>query len=163
MQVKFLPIAFESKTAATDESTPPDRAHNAFLSPIFSFNFAILSSTKEDIIQSPEHLQILNKKFLITCVPFIELLTSGWNWIPYKFFSLFSIAAFGQDEVCPMFLNPSGTFSTKSVWLIKKPFVFSNPSKSREELSIDTSVVPYSLLLALATLPPNVYVISCIP
>ena len=79
MQVKFLPIAFESKTVATDESTPPDRAHNAFLSPIFSFNFAILSSTKEDIIQSPEHLQILNKKFLITCVPFIELLTSGWN------------------------------------------------------------------------------------
>ena len=57
----------------------------------------------------------------------------------------------------------SGTFSTKSVWLIKKPFVFSNPSKSREELSIDTSVVPYSLLSALATLPPNVYVISCIP
>ena len=79
IQVKFLPIALESKTAATDESTPPDRAHNAFLSPIFSFNFAILSSTKEDIIQSPEHLQILNKKFLITCVPFIELLTYGWN------------------------------------------------------------------------------------
>ena len=66
IHVKFFPIALERSTAATDESTPPDRAHKAFLSPIFSFNFWILSSTKEDITQSPVQLQMLNKKFLIT-------------------------------------------------------------------------------------------------
>ena len=66
IQVKFLPIAFESKTAATEESTPPDNAHKAFLSPIFSFKLLIVSCVNELITQSAEQLQILNKKFLIT-------------------------------------------------------------------------------------------------
>ena len=79
IQVKFFPIALLSKTAATEESTPPDKAHKAFPSPIFSFYYFMLSSTKEEICQSPEHLQILNKKFLITCVPLIDKFTSGWN------------------------------------------------------------------------------------
>ena len=43
IQVKFLPIALLSKTAATDESTPPDRAHKAFPLPIFSFKVFIES------------------------------------------------------------------------------------------------------------------------
>ena len=52
---------------------------DTFLSPIFSFKDFIESSTKEEICQSPEQLQILNKKFLITRVPLTELFTSGWN------------------------------------------------------------------------------------
>ena len=58
IQVKFLPIALCNKTAATDESTPPDNAHNAFLSPIFSFKLLIFSFANEEISQSPVHLHI---------------------------------------------------------------------------------------------------------
>lgn len=69
MHVKFFPIALLKRTAATEESTPPDKAHNAFLLPIFCFKFFMLSSTNDDICQSPLQLHILYKKFFITNVP----------------------------------------------------------------------------------------------
>ena len=58
-QVNCLPMAFESNTAATDESTPPERAHNTLPFPIFSRRALILDSTNESIFQSPLHSQIL--------------------------------------------------------------------------------------------------------
>ena len=82
IHVSCFPIALCNRTAATEESTPPDKASNTFLSPIFSLKDLIDSSTKEDITQSPEHLQMLYKKFLIIFTPFTVLFTSAWNWIP---------------------------------------------------------------------------------
>ena len=42
--------------------------------PTFSFMDFIESSTNDEITQSPEHLQILNRKFCITFIPFSELI-----------------------------------------------------------------------------------------
>ena len=58
-QVNCFPIAFDNKTAATDESTPPDNAHKALPFPTFSLISSIVFSTNESIFQSPEHLQML--------------------------------------------------------------------------------------------------------
>ncbi|MNR35753.1 hypothetical protein D3C85_1536200 [compost metagenome] len=46
MQYRFLPIALCNKTAATVESTPPERPKTTLSFPIFSFISATISSTK---------------------------------------------------------------------------------------------------------------------
>ena len=46
-------MAFDNKTAATDESTPPDKAHKTLPFPTFSLIALICSSTKQSIRQSP--------------------------------------------------------------------------------------------------------------
>ena len=53
IQVKFFPIALCTNKAATEESTPPDKAHSTFLSPICSFRDSMLIFAKEAISQSP--------------------------------------------------------------------------------------------------------------
>ena len=63
--------------AATEESTPPDRAHSTLPLPTFSLIFFIELSINEFIIQLPVQLQILNKKFFMIKVPFLESFTSG--------------------------------------------------------------------------------------
>ena len=62
-------MAFESITAATDESTPPDNAHKTLPSPTFSRIALIDSSTNESILQSPEHWQIPRTKLYNIFVP----------------------------------------------------------------------------------------------
>ena len=46
-------MAFESSTAATEESTPPESAQSARPVPIFSLSSATVVLTKESIFQSP--------------------------------------------------------------------------------------------------------------
>src|SRR5690606_34599442 len=77
--VNWLPIAFDNKTAATDESTPPDNAHKALPFPTFSRISLIVLSTKASIFHSPEHSQTLYKKFDIIFAPSSVCRTSGWN------------------------------------------------------------------------------------
>lgn len=53
---------FDNNPAATDESTPPDKASNTFPSPTFSRISLIVLSTKASIFQSPAHPQTPNTK-----------------------------------------------------------------------------------------------------
>ena len=162
-QVKLSPIALWTSTAATDESTPPLKAQSTFLSPIISFNSFILSAINESVVQSPLTPQTLYKKFLSTLSPSWQCSTSGWNCTPYNFFSVFSIAATGQSLVCAIDLNPSGSLSIKSVWLIHTIFV-DIPSNIADSLYV-ISVFPYSFsaFVPFLTLPPNIWDITCIP
>ena len=52
MQYKLLPIALSNKTAATEESTPPDKPKTTLSSPNFSLNLETVLSTKESGVQS---------------------------------------------------------------------------------------------------------------
>ena len=81
MQWRFFPIALCNNTAATEESTPPDKPNITFSSPIFSFNSATVLSTKASGVHDCSILAILTKKFSKTCFPSVEWYTSGWNWI----------------------------------------------------------------------------------
>ena len=58
----WLPIALESITAATEESTPPDRAQSTFPLPTFLRISSIECSTKESILHVPAQPQILRTK-----------------------------------------------------------------------------------------------------
>src|SRR5476651_2112885 len=82
MQCRFLPMAWCSNTAATDESTPPDNPNTTLSSPNFSFNAAMVVSTKLSGVQSCAHPQISTKKFFSNCLPSTLCVTSGWNWMP---------------------------------------------------------------------------------
>ena len=109
-QVSCFPTAFERRTAATDESTPPDRAHNTLPSPTFSRISRIVVSTNESIFQSPEHPHTLYTKFDSIFCPSSVCITSGWNCVAYSLRSGHSIAATGQTGVFATTLNPSGAF-----------------------------------------------------
>ena len=77
--VNWLPIAFDNNTAATEESTPPLRAHKTFPSPTFSRIALICSSTKLSILQSPQHPQTPRTKLYNIFEPSCVCNTSGWN------------------------------------------------------------------------------------
>ena len=103
-------MALESKTAATDESTPPDKAHNTLPLPTFSLIALICSSTKESMRQSPAQLHTSKTKLESIVLPYSLCKTSGWNWIAYKSFSLSSQDATGQSFVCVVISKPGAIF-----------------------------------------------------
>ena len=108
MQVSWLPTALATITAATEESTPPDRPQSTRLSPICSRMAATEVSTKESIRQSPAQPQISNRKFFSICAPFTVCSTSGWNWTAYSPFAASSIPAQGQWGVEALTAKPAG-------------------------------------------------------
>ena len=63
MQCKLLPIAFCKRTAATEESTPPDKPKITLSSPILVCKSEIVRSIKESGVQDCSRLQIFLKKF----------------------------------------------------------------------------------------------------
>ena len=70
-------MALESRTAATEESTPPESAQSAFPSPIFSLNSCIVFCAKSSIFQLPEQPQIPITKLRRISFPNIVCSTSG--------------------------------------------------------------------------------------
>ena len=73
------PTALESKTAATEESTPPDNAQRTLPFPTLSRICRTDSSTNESIRQSPAHPHTSSTKFESIFVPSSVCSTSGWN------------------------------------------------------------------------------------
>ena len=61
-----------SSTAATDESTPPDRPSTTRSSPIFSFSSRTELSTNDSELQFWLHPQMPTTKFLSNCRPSVE-------------------------------------------------------------------------------------------
>ena len=103
-------MALDKSPAATEESTPPDNARSTFPSPTFSRISLIVLSTKESILHVPAHPHTPLTKLWSILLPSSVCSTSGWNWIAYKFFSLFSAAATGQSAVCATILKPGAGF-----------------------------------------------------
>ena len=64
-------------TAATVESTPPDKPKTTLSFPIFAFISAITSSTKAFGVNVCSTLAIFTKKFSNICFPSVEWYTSG--------------------------------------------------------------------------------------
>src|SRR5476651_1802461 len=79
IQCRLAPIAWCSNTAATDESTPPDKPKTTLSSPSFSFNAAMVVSTNESGVQSCLQWQISTKKLCSNCLPSVLCVTSGGN------------------------------------------------------------------------------------
>ena len=60
--------------------------------------------------QSPAQLHTSKTKLESIVLPYSLCKTSGWNWIAYKSFSLFSQDATGQSFVCVVISKPGAIF-----------------------------------------------------
>ena len=81
-QVSCSPIASWINTAATDESTPPDRPQMTRPLPTWARIFSTISWRKEAMVQSPESPAIRWVKLRSIRAPRGVWATSGWNWMP---------------------------------------------------------------------------------
>ncbi len=72
-------MALCSNTAATDESTPPERPRTTLSSPNLAFSSATVLSTKLSEVHDCSQPQMPVTKFFRSCVPSVEWYTSGWN------------------------------------------------------------------------------------
>ena len=105
-QVSCLPTARASSTAATDESTPPERAHSTRPPPTRARRAATVSSTKESIFHVPLQPHTLYTKFESMRAPCCVCSTSGWNCTRYSPRAASSAAATGQLSVCAETAKP---------------------------------------------------------
>ena len=64
-------------------------------------------------------------------MPYGVWTTSGWNWIPYRPRSAFSIAATGDSVEAASSANPGGASKTVSRWLIQQDWSAGVPASSR--------------------------------
>ncbi len=81
-QVRRLPIARCTMSAATAESTPPERAQMTRpFAPTCSRTRSVASSTNDRAFQSRRHPQA-SRKLVRTFVPSSEWTTSGWKSMP---------------------------------------------------------------------------------
>ena len=107
-QVRRLPIARCTISAATAESTPPESAQiTRPFSPTCSRTRSVASSTNERAFQSRRHPQA-SRKLARTLVPSSEWTTSGWKSIPYSRRAESSTAAIAFVSVAPTTLKPCG-------------------------------------------------------
>ena len=65
-------MALCSSTAATDESTPPERPSTTLSPPSFSRSSRTVVSTKLSEVQLCEQPQMPTTKFFSSCVPSVE-------------------------------------------------------------------------------------------
>ena len=97
MQVSRSPTARWTRTAATDESTPPERPQiTRALGPTISLMRATSLSTKCPGVQSGVQPQTSKRKLLRISPPRGVWATSGWNCTPKRARLLCSIAAMGE-------------------------------------------------------------------
>ena len=82
MQVSWSPIASWISTAATEESTPPDRPQITRPLPTWARMLATVSARKAPMVQSPVQPQTRWVKFFSSAAPCGVCTTSGWNMVP---------------------------------------------------------------------------------
>ena len=117
-QVRRSPMARWTSRAATEESTPPDRAQMTRpFSPTWPRIFSTASSMKEAAFQSRRQPHT-SRKLESTRLPSWVWTTSGWNRRPNRRRSRASIAATALLSELATTLNPGGGFSIESPWLI---------------------------------------------
>jgi hypothetical protein len=80
--VSWSPIARWTSSAATEESTPPERPQMTFLSPTCARMRSSCSSTMEPALHVRSHAQTSPRNVLRTSWPNGVWTTSGWYWMP---------------------------------------------------------------------------------
>ena len=168
MQVRRSPIARWSRTAATDESTPPESPRTTPSVPVLSRILATLLSTKECIVQVGERSQTRNRKLARISFPRGVWTTSGWNCTPKIVPSWLDIAATGVLPDRAMEENPFGSSSIRSPWLIQTGISMSwrnssIPRKRGLPHCPRMFAIPYSRSSERPTFPPRRSATSCIP
>ncbi len=143
-QVSRSPSARWTISAATDESTPPDRPQIARPSPTCSRISATCSSMIDAGDQSPSQPQTSKRKLLRMSVPCGVWTTSGWNWMPYRPRSGDSSAATGEAGDEASATKPGGGSKTVSRWLIQQVCSAGRPAIRRPGSRTRSSVRPNS-------------------
>ncbi len=82
MQVSWSPIASWISTAATEESTPPDKPQITLPLPTCARMRSIAWRLNAAIVQSPVQPATRWVKFLSSAPPCGVCTTSGWNIVP---------------------------------------------------------------------------------
>ena len=80
--VSWSPTALCTSSAATDESTPPERPQMTRPSPTCARIRSTCSSITDAAVQVRSQPQMSPRKRSRICVPYGVWTTSGWNWIP---------------------------------------------------------------------------------
>ena len=164
IQYRFSPIALCNKTAATEESTPPDNPKTTLSSPTVCLMLATVVSTNEFGVQVWATPAIFTKKFSSNCLPSVEWYTSGWNWIAKVSSPSILKAAFATSDVLAKWIAFVGNSLIVSEWLIQTWL----PSEMLEKkisfsLIKDKFALPYSLVSEGATWPPEKWAKYCAP
>ena len=150
------------RTAATDESIPPDSPQITGSGPTCFRMEATVSSMNEAILHLPEQPQISNRKFRRMSVPLSVCTTSGWNCTPRNPDGGWTTAAFGQSSLSAILSTSGPSDRTESPWLIQTSSSPGNPAKSASE-ETRIRARPYSRDLPGATSQPSARETSCIP
>ena len=163
-QVSLSPTARWTSRAATEESTPPDRAHSTWPSPTRARTAASCSSMIETLVQLGRQPAASYRKFLNRSMPRSVWATSGWNWTPYRPRSGSSNPATGEASVLATTLAPGGGAVMVSPWLIQTTWVPGRSPNSRLPSGWARRVVrPYSLTPVASTRPPRTWAMACWP
>ena len=80
--VSWSPIARCTSSAATDESTPPERPQMTFPPPTCARIAAICSSMIDAALHERSQPQMSSRNVVRICWPYGVWTTSGWNWMP---------------------------------------------------------------------------------
>ena len=166
MHVSRSPIARCTSTAATAESTPPERPQMARrFGPTSARILAISCSTKCPGVQSGSQRQMPNRKLWRISVPRAVCATSGWNNTPNRGRVSCRIPATGALALTAVTRKPGGGAAILSPWLAHTVIMapVSKPAKSPAFSRMAISARPYSRSLDGVTAPPDRCASSCIP
>ncbi len=166
-----------SRTAATDESTPPDSPRMTRSLPSCCFSSATVESTNEAALHSCREPQTSTTKLRSSCVPCRVWNTSGWNCTA-KTGDGWRVegdgwrvegdghqkAALRTSFVEPMTSKPSGMLVMVSPWLIHTCEPCSKPLNSGLPRSMVSRLArPYSRESPFSTRPPSAWLMNCAP
>ncbi len=118
-QVSCAPIASWISTAATEESTPPERPQITLPAPTCRRMRATASPRKAAMVQSPARPAIWWVKLRSIRAPRGVWATSGWNCTPYRRRPSSAITAKGEFSEVATTSKPSGMAVITSPWLIQ--------------------------------------------
>ena len=160
-QVSWSPIALCTSAAATEESTPPDRAHSTGRSPTVARTSATTCSMTPTRVHVGRAPQTSMRNRLRISWPRGVCRTSGWNWTPNIPRDGSSMAATVESAVAAVTRKPSGALLTASWWLIHTDWVAGIPSsRVPPPLTRSSPAGPNSAMSPAATSPPRAIAIS---
>ena len=130
--VSRSPSARCTISAATEESTPPDRPQIARPSPdLLADQRDLLVDDRRRASTAPRSRRRRRGTCAAPALPCGVCTTSGWNWIPYRPRSTDSNAATGEAGEDASAVKPGGGSKTVSRWLIQQVCSAGRPASSR--------------------------------
>ena len=143
-------------TAATVESTPPERPQSTRSVPTFRRISSTMSRIQSSSRQEGSQRHTWKRKRRRISVPCSVWATSGWNCRAPMRPSPISKPARAPPSLAPTARAPGGSAVTWSQWLIQTWKDEGSPSRSTEGSSVrHTRARPYSAAPARSTRPPS--------